>query len=375
MAIYKERDVLSPTYIPKILPFRENQSNEIRKYFELAINGSTPPHLLAIGPSGTGKTATFLREISLLKEKVGKKVNIGYTLTTSTSYQTLVSLGRNMDIHLPERGKSFVEIWRTFNENLPDTISIFVLDEIDRGILGEATDILYHLSRREKTCIVGLSNKIGVLEKIQDESIRSSFHPRKILFPSYNAIELLGILKERAVLALNPETLDNGVLEKIAGIAAKRNGDARFALDLLLFACDIAVSENEKIVRESHVDRARSEVETAFMEKCIRSLRETQKLLLYLIIRNDGKTLGNIYTTYNMIADRFPFCERLSIQRLSFYTRELALYGFIEIIRTGKGRGKGVEWIAKIDSSVDKVLLESVLKDWIKEVTTSTTPF
>lgn len=369
MKIYRNRDTLSPAYVPPSLPFREQQAKEIEKYLQFAVEGSTPPHILAIGPSGSGKTATLLRQISLLKEQLGKRINISYTLATPTSYQTLVGLGRNMDIFLPDRGKSLMEIWHTFSKQLKDTITIFILDEIDRTISSGDTELLYLFSRREKTCIIGISNKVGILEKIQDQAVRSSFLPRKILFPAYNANELCGILGERTTLAFYLDTLDAEVTPKIAAIASKRNGDARFALDLLLFSGDIAIGENEEKVRETHVDKARREVETAFMERTIIGLKHTQKLLLHCVIDMEGHPLGEIYTKYNTLATQIPVCEPLSIQRLSFYMRELALYGIISIEKTGKGRGRGFEWSVRIDMCIDKLILAKIIKDWMKEIT------
>ena len=117
-SIYKCRDVLSPTYIPQKLPHREDQSITIKNYLNFALEESTPPHMIIIGPNGSGKTATILKLIRDLKGNVGNRLNIGYTLSANTSYQTLVGLGMDMNIFLPFSGRSFIEIWRSFESNI-----------------------------------------------------------------------------------------------------------------------------------------------------------------------------------------------------------------------------------------------------------------
>lgn len=46
-----------------------------------------------------------------------------------------------------------------------------------------------------------------------------------------------------------------------AAMAAQRNGDARYALELLTFAADIAIRSKEEKVMEEHVRAAQDEVE------------------------------------------------------------------------------------------------------------------
>ncbi|MGB8311413.1 MAG: hypothetical protein WCE81_06080 [Halobacteriota archaeon] len=64
-----------------------------------------------------------------------------------------------------------------------------------------------------------------------------------VTFPAYNALQLQDILKYRSEHAFYPHTLGHKVIDICAGLAAQRNGDARYALDLLSTAANLCEEE------------------------------------------------------------------------------------------------------------------------------------
>ncbi len=55
--IFKNREALSSTYIPKHFPHREEEIGNIANILKPALNGSRPSNILIYGQTGTGKTA------------------------------------------------------------------------------------------------------------------------------------------------------------------------------------------------------------------------------------------------------------------------------------------------------------------------------
>src|SRR4030043_1471836 len=52
-----DRDVLRPSYIPDVLPHREDQINQLASVLVTALEGQRPSNVLVFGKTGTGKTA------------------------------------------------------------------------------------------------------------------------------------------------------------------------------------------------------------------------------------------------------------------------------------------------------------------------------
>jgi cell division control protein 6 len=355
------RDVLTSIKPPGRLHFRENQVNDIAKLLGYAINNSTPPHHLLVGAPGSGKTATLLYVLDKLKQELEKSRSngvIGYTIAGSSAYQTLVMLARACGMDIPFRGLSLSEMWYRFSGYLEDKVVILVIDEIDKMMKKDGVDLLYYLSRRERTCAIGITNRVDFLETIRDPRVASSYRPRPITFPLYDASQLEGILKERAEKAFKPNIFDGEAITYAAALAAQRNGDARYGLDLLLFAGDMVGDSSKKRIDKFSIDRAQEEVEKVFMKTSVLQLPYVPKLLLYLISHLEGKTPSYIYRSFNNNS-----VSQLSERRLSSILHELESSGFITITRKGKKKRRGVEWNVGLSDWMDGVLIKKILSD------------
>src|SRR3989454_9705143 len=56
-ALFVNRKVLTPEYVPDKLPSREKQLNGVAEVLAPVLHGSKPSNLLLYGKTGTGKTA------------------------------------------------------------------------------------------------------------------------------------------------------------------------------------------------------------------------------------------------------------------------------------------------------------------------------
>lgn len=360
--IFKNRDILSHRFIPDELPHREAELREIASYLKHALKGSTPPHLLILGHTGTGKTVTVKKLLQEMREVAGDKVNIMYTIANGTPFQVLNDLAAEMDPTIRFTGLSFKEAWNRFRKLISNgKISIIVLDEVDKMLL-RGSDLLYFLSREEKICVISISNRINVMDMIMDKRVLSSFNPIKITFPKYNAIQLRNILEIRAKDAFYEGVLEDGVIPLCAAYATQREGDARYALDLLAYAGDEAVRRMNDRVLVEHVNIAKRKLEEDFIKQSIRNLSLTQKLLLLAVLKCDGGYTKDIYNLCNKYLRRLKE-DPLSNRRLSSLLSDLEMYGFVEYAKKGMGKGRGTRWCVYLNETIDKNLIKEALRE------------
>jgi hypothetical protein len=68
-AIFRDVSVLSPHYVPKVLPFRDALISEIMSAVSPALKGKRPRNLILYGTTGTGKTEVALDLVRRVMEQ------------------------------------------------------------------------------------------------------------------------------------------------------------------------------------------------------------------------------------------------------------------------------------------------------------------
>ena len=363
--IFKNREVLSHRYIPDEILFRDEEIKEIVLKLRYALHGQTPPNLMILGPTGTGKTVTIMKVLKEL-EKLDKDNNINtiYTLASGSSYTVLTQMAKQYDPSLNLKGLSFLEAWNKFKRELErdGKITICVLDEIDK-MLTYDSELLYSLSRANKISIVSISNKVGSIDgMIKDKRVVSSFNPMKILFNSYTAPQIEEILKRRIELAFHEGVIEDDVPAYIAALAAQKGGDMRYALDLLLYAGDVAEKALSSKITKDHVRKAKSKLEYDFIRNSILNMSFTHQLMLYTLVKFSGYYTQQIYDICNYFLQKLRG-ERHSDRWMSQVLSDLELLGFAEYYKVGIGRGRGTRWKAELNKSVDREVIERALRE------------
>jgi cell division control protein 6 len=376
--IFKDRDKLSPDYVPLSLPFREKEIMKIATILAQALKGYKPNNIFMYGLTGTGKTAVLKLVTKRLDEKARelqvpvKTVYINCR-QRDTNYRVLADILEALGERVPFTGLSIAELYRRMVKKIESMKSILVvaLDEIDFIVKKHGDDLLYKLTRinselqKASVSIIGITNDINFIDSL-DPRIRSSLGEEEIIFPPYNAIQLKSILEERAKEAFYEGVLDQEVIPICAAIAAREHGDARKALDLLRVSGEIAEREGSSRVTIKHVQEARNELERDKVEELVSTLPLHAKIILASILslttQKDTATTGEIYSTYASKANKLGI-EAVTPRRATDIISELDMLGLISarVVSRGRyGKTKVVKIIVNRDS-LEKALREDAL--------------
>lgn len=120
---------------------------------------------------------------------------------------------------------------------------------MDVILKNDGDNILYTLTRTDNVAITSISNYIDFKQFIKPK-VKSSLRDREIVFPPYNAQQLIDILKERSKVSFSEGAISEGVIALCSALAAKEEGDARYALDLLKTSGKLQMKKNLLLLKK-----------------------------------------------------------------------------------------------------------------------------
>ena len=373
------KDVLRSSYIPDVLPHREEQIDQLASILVTALEGQRPSNILLFGKTGTGKTATIKyvgKELELANSEEGKVHFIYMNCeVVDTQYGILQNLGNlfinDFEERIPFTGWSTERVYHILRNKIDGTnrVIIIVLDEIDKLVSKSGDDVLYHLCRinddlkNARVSVIGISNDLKFTEFL-DPRVRSSLSEERMVFPPYNAEQLRDILSQRASLAFDENLLEPSVIPLCAALAAQEHGDARRALDLLRVAAELAERHHLTVVTESEVVKAKNKIELDCVTEAVRTLPLQSKLVLMGVVLNEEKgnaklTTGDLYETYKELCQ----CTSVAIltqRRVTDLISELDMLGLIHARVKSFGRGGRTK---EIELSVPNTEAKAILQD------------
>ena len=368
-SVFKDKQYLDHRFLPENLPHRKEQINGIAKYWIEALNNVTPPDVTIYGKTGTGKTAAAKFAMKQLKEAASNKdlsIKTEYIRCTdyTTEYQVIAKLCQLMGRDVPYRGWTKAEVVNTFRDILKSNlygnkiILMVVLDEIDILLKNDGDGILYTLTRTDNVSILSISNYIDFKKFIKSRAM-SSFRDREIVFPPYGAQQLVDILEDRSKLSFNSGVLDDDVIPLCSAMAAKEEGDARYALDLLRTAGEITDEREISSVQGKYVREAKDKIEHNKITDLITTLPTQQQRVLEAILSltqdKEEITSGKLYNTYKCISKG----DTVSYRRIFDFINELEMLGIISTNTISRGRGRGRTNIISLQCDID--ILEDAL--------------
>lgn len=396
--IYEDVDVLEANvgkYKPTELPEREDELDKLHMALRPVTMDGSPRDVLVYGPTGQGKTAGVQLKAEQLQEwaddedKPLEVVHIPCKGADS-SYHVLTRLvkelreirkGQGVDEPSGYQRKQLFEMVLNELETISGTV-IIILDEIDA--IGEDDYVLYELSRANpegvKIGFIGITNDLQFRNNL-DADVRSSLGQREITFNPYNSNHLKNILARRAAqalrdtefvgqneefTALETEVLEGGTIPLAASMAAQETGDARQAIELLSYACDLADDEDVGIVAERHVRAAKEEIEKEALIDTIGSETIQRKIALLTVV--SAELNDAVAETKNLHQLYCDLCSYLDITTLKQHTfreklNDLVHSNVLSKDRHGRGRGEGMSNIYTLAGDVDPQSVLDALQD------------
>lgn len=271
--IFMDKDKLSSSYIPDKLPHREAQLKTLLDLFDL---GSVreivyPKCVQVIGPTGSGKTSSCIKLGKLLEQRAlsrglnFKSIYVNLRLEGSSRFMAFKSMVEKVAFEAVSRSLSPDEVLKQFVETLKarKLIALIIMDEVDFHVRRSKETVIYDLTRLHELTFSESTNVLGVIfiardldwVKLLDPAERSTLGNIRILFPPYSKNQVLDILEYRASEALVQGAVSREVLDFISNIAVQppRNGDVRFALDLLFYSGVLAEEQGYNCITVDHV--------------------------------------------------------------------------------------------------------------------------
>lgn len=367
--VFKDKSPLSHKFLPEQLPHRNDQITMIAKFWIDALDNVTPNDITIYGKTGTGKTAAAKfaqKQLIEAAQNNNTYINVEYIRCTdyTTEYQVLAQLCQRLGRDVPYRGWTKGEIINTFDDILDQEINghklilIIILDEIDILLEKDGDGLLYTLTRTENVSVLSISNYLD-FKKFIGPRVMSSLRDKEIVFPPYRADQLADILNERSAMSFKENVLKEDVIPLCSAMAAKEEGDARYALDLLSTAGDIADDNESNVVLGDYVITAKNRIEHNKVTDIINTLPTQQQRVLeaILILTQDNEEIssGKLYDTYKKVSKG----DSVTYRRIFDFINELEMLGIISTNTISRGRGKGRTNIIKLQC--DEQLVENTL--------------
>jgi len=354
--VFKDRNKLSPHYIPKQLPHRDHQISLLDAIYGSIlrnIRNAYPRFTQIIGDTGTGKTCTtvkFGEQISEKAKKEGvnlKHVYVNCKVDGTTRYVLFGNLVRKVTPKISTRSLSPEEMIRQLVEYLKAE-GMFLLatfDEIDYFIQTNPKEhVIYDLTRTTEMSPGEPSHVIGEIfiarslkwhERLEPGE-KSTLGMGVIEFPKYTSSQVREILEDRVEEAFRPGAVDEDTLDLICDVTANPpvNGDIRVGLDLLYYSGNLAENQGLDRVHPDHVRKVYGETNPTITSEDILNLDQNGRLVLLALVRSlrADKTayvgLREVRKSYELA------CEELNVkpvERFEEIIQDLVFRGIIDM--------------------------------------------
>ena len=254
-SLFMNVGVLEQAYLPRLLPYREEQQKYIAECIKPLVEGRNGVNLFISGSPGIGKTACLKYILRELKEKIEDIAPVYVNCwKRDTTPKIANEIARELGIKLPLTEKlSSDQIFDMIIKNTGKFKGIvFVFDEIDKT---QDYDFLYRIVEDVNfKAIFLVTNVIDWISKL-DRRLISRILLERLEFKPYSFEEIRGILREREQYAFIPNSWDYEAFEIVIRKTHEMR-DLRVGLFLMKRAGEFAEKRNANKIEIQDVEEA-----------------------------------------------------------------------------------------------------------------------
>jgi cell division control protein 6 len=359
---------------------RDAEIKELSSHFAPVFRDDHPCHLAIWGKTGTGKTLTLMYFLRLLTEMCqARKIPIRHVHLDLSNprpcFRALNDLACLLNASKRyERGISLEEMMFHIEKKLSHYHGYLVLfiDEVD-NVRHDKDNFMTFLIRRlpqqvpARVILVLVSNRLDWPDRL-DPRVKSFLRMNELVFEPYDALDLQHILRIRVEKALDPGSVEPGVIEKIAALASREHGDARKAVQLLAKSAYWAEKAGSKLTTNI-IDQAADELETDRYLTLVRSSPTQMKAVMGAIIEANRHLKKGVLDTGEAYEAYKAFCHRADLRSLTGRAfgdllAELDLYCLVRCRIISRGRyGRSREIQLDLPEELAEHIYRAILAD------------
>jgi cell division control protein 6 len=298
-SLFINPDALDYDYLPKLLPYREDQQFYLASCIKPLFQGRTASNILITGKPGIGKTAAAKFVLREMENETDKIVSIYINCwKKDTPHKIVLEICQQIGYKWIQNKKTD-ELMKSVAELINKKAAVFIFDEVDKL---DSEQIIYQLLEDiYKKCIILITNEKDWLVKL-DNRVKSRLIPDLIEFHPYNAVETEGIMKQRIDYAFVPNVWQEGVLDILTEKAVVVE-DIRVGMFLLRETGQIAENKGSRKILKEHAEEAISKLAN-FQVLNSKDLTEEDNDIINMIRKNAGESISVMYEVYNKKYDK-----------------------------------------------------------------------
>ena len=292
-SLFKNIDALEFEFLPKLLPYRENQQHYVASCIKPLLQGRSGRNVFIYGAPGIGKTAAVRWVLRDLEGETDEVIPVYINCwQKNTGYKIIVQMCHELGYKFTQNKKT-EELFKIVKQQLNKTGVVFVFDEVDK--LEDFSFLYTILEEIYKKSVILMTNYNEWMTHL-DQRIHSRLNPEFLEFKPYNREETAGILKDRAKYAFVAGVWDKDAFALVVEKTAELK-DIRPGLYMMREAGMAAEDASSKTITLAHAKGVVEKVHKLEI-KDADELDEEAKNVLEIVKGNSGKKIGDLYKLY-----------------------------------------------------------------------------